>query len=74
VVLTGCCLRNELGLASFFCGIVIEKKAALVLDGSEPFQAYCDAALSLARERGNLLAARYLKSALNSVPEKTEHV
>ena len=74
VVLTGCCLRNELGLASFFCGIVVEKKAALVLDGSEPFQAYCDAALSLARERGNLLAARYLKSARNSVPGKAEHV
>lgn len=66
VVLIGCCLRNEDGLASFFCGIVVEKQAALILDGSEPFKAYCDAALSLARERGNLLAARYLNSALNS--------
>jgi hypothetical protein len=66
VILTGCCLRNDQGLASFFCGIVVEKKAAIILDGSEPFQAFCDAALSLARERGNLLAARYLKSAIHT--------
>lgn len=66
VVLTGCCLRNDQGLASFFCGIVVEKKAAIILDGSEPFQAFCDAALYLARERGNLLAARYIKSALHT--------
>lgn len=66
VVLTGCCLRNEQGLASFFCGIVFEKKASLIVDDSEPFRAYCDAALSLAHERGNLLAARYLKSAIHT--------
>ncbi|TNM65251.1 hypothetical protein [Aliirhizobium smilacinae] len=67
IALIGCCLRNEDGLASFFSGIVIEKKEAFFLDGSDPFKAYCDAALSLAQERGNLLAIRYLKSASNLV-------
>ncbi|KAA3509658.1 hypothetical protein RMS29_023370 [Agrobacterium rosae] len=66
IILIGCCLRNEEGMPSFFSGIVIEKTAAVFLDGSDPFKAYCDAALSLAKERGNLLATRYLKSALNS--------
>jgi hypothetical protein len=66
IVLIGCCLRNEEGMPSFFSGIVIEKTEAVFLDGSDPFKAYCDAALSLAQARGNLLATRYLRSALNS--------
>lgn len=66
IAMIGCCLRNEEGVPSFFSGIVIEKRAAYFLDGLDPFKAYCDAALSLARERGNLLATRYLKSAINS--------
>jgi len=67
VAMIGTCLRDTQGQPSFFCGIVTEKKADLLLDASEPFKTYCDAALALANERGNLLAARYLKSALNTV-------
>ncbi len=66
IALIGSCLRNEEGMPSFFSGIVVEKTAAVFLDGSDPFKAYCDAALSLAQERGNLLATRYIRSALNS--------
>ncbi len=71
VAMIGCCLRDAEGQPSFFCGIVVEKKAELFLDVSEPFKAYCDAALMLAKERGNLLAARYLRSALNAAQDRS---
>lgn len=69
VLAIGCCLRNDQGLPSFFSGIAIEKKNELFLDRSDPFRSYCDAAMTLAQERGNLLAERYLRSAINSAQQ-----
>lgn len=63
----GRCFRNESGDASFYSGAVIDTPASGQALGNDTLVALCQAALSLAEQRGNELTARYLLSALKSV-------
>lgn len=61
----GRCLRDDMGVPSFYAGAVMDASSPQVADGDDPLEAHCKAALSLASSRGNTLAVRYLSSALN---------
>ena len=61
----GRCFRDETGEPSFYSGAVMDAAAPQVAVGDDPLEAHCRAALLLAKQGGNELAARYLSSALN---------
>ncbi|UHS58246.1 PAS domain-containing protein [Agrobacterium vaccinii] len=63
----GRCLHDEMGVPTFYTGAVMDASSPHIAEGSDPLQAHCRAALSIAERRGNHLAARYLSSALNTV-------
>ncbi|UHS59779.1 PAS domain-containing protein [Agrobacterium vaccinii] len=68
----GRCLHDEVGVPTFYTGAVIDASSPHIAEGNDPLEAHCRAALSLAKRRGNDLAARYLSSALNTVSSSPE--
>jgi hypothetical protein len=63
----GRCLHDEMGVPTFYTGVVMDASSPHIAEGDDPLEAHCRAALSLAESRGNDLAARYLSSALKTV-------
>lgn len=59
-------------VTSIVSGTVMDASLPHVAVGFNPLEAYCRAALSLADESGNELAAPYLTSALNVLSTQPE--
>lgn len=63
----GRCLRDDIGVPTFYTEAVMAASSPQVAEGNDGLEAHCRAALALAQERGNELAIRYLSSAINVV-------
>jgi hypothetical protein len=61
----GRCLRDAEGVPYIYTGTVIVQSAAAAVAATDPLETHCRAALGLATKRRQMLAARYLTSALN---------
>lgn len=60
----GRCLRNHEGIPSFFSGAAMDADPDRIAAHEDPLENLCRAAISLARQRDNKIALRYLESAL----------
>ncbi|CAN7235802.1 PAS domain-containing protein [Neorhizobium sp. LjRoot104] len=65
VVANGRCLRDADGVPYIYSGTVAIQSSAAAVAATDPLERHCRAALGLATKRRQMLAARYLTSALN---------
>ncbi|MBP2560634.1 PAS domain S-box-containing protein [Neorhizobium galegae] len=65
VIANGRCLRDAEGVPYIYSGTVTIQPAAAAVAATDPLERHCRAALGLATKRRQMLAARYLTSALN---------